>query len=98
MYLVLNMGADHQRSVFSYEQEIQLGDVILVKIGADELVSIEEKLGLALKAVKKFGENVQKNGSTLTDESSKIFQAVVAPVRLFLGVHMSGDKVELPKE
>lgn len=75
----------NHRSLFNYEQEIQLGDVILVKIGADELVSIEEKLGLALKAVKKFGESVQMDGSTLTDESSKIFQAVVAPRSPFIG-------------
>lgn len=75
----------NHRVLFDYEQELRLGDVILVKINADELVSIEEKLGLALRAVKKFGDNVDKDGKTLSDENSQIFQAVVAPRSSLIG-------------
>lgn len=61
-------------SLVSENEELQLGDVLLVKIDANEMVSIEEKLGLALKAVKKFS-----NGATsLADQDSQIFQAIVA--------------------
>ena len=79
---------DH-RVMFDYEQELRLGDVILVKIDADELVSIEEKLGLALRAIKKFGDTLQKDGTTLADAKSQIFQAVVAPRSSLVGRSLS---------
>ncbi len=70
---------------------LQEGDVFLVKINADELVSIEEKLGLALKAVKKFGSEVSVRGntSTLAEEDGRIFQAVLAPNSEFIGRSLS---------
>ncbi len=70
---------------------LQEGDVLLVKINADELVSIEEKLGLALKAVKKFGSEVTVGGntSTLAEEDGRIFQAVLAPNSEFIGRSLS---------
>lgn len=87
-FQVLSWYRNH-RSLFNQEQELLLGDVILVKIGADELVSIEEKMGLALRAVKKFGESVQKAGTNLTDGASQIFQAVVAPRSSLIGRTLS---------
>ncbi len=70
---------------------LQEGDVFLVKINADELVSIEEKLGLALKAVKKFASEVSANGntSTLAEEDGRIFQAVLAPNSEFIDRSLS---------
>lgn len=67
------------------------GDVFLVKINADELVSVEEKLGLALKAVKKFGSEVSagEKTSTLAEEDGRIFQAVLAPNSEFIGRSLS---------
>ncbi len=72
------------------DNTIQLGDVFMVKIGSDELVSIEEKLGLALKAVKKYGNEVSEgNTSSLAEEHSRIFEAVLAPKSEFIGRTLS---------
>ncbi len=72
------------------ERTLKMGDVFLVKIGSDELVSIEEKLGLALKAVKKFGNEVSEgNTSSLTEEEGRIFEGVIAPRSEFIGKTLS---------
>lgn len=65
-------------------------DLFLVKIGSDELVSIEEKLGLAIKAVKKFGSSVADTAtSSLSEQGGKILQAVLAPKSEFIGRSLS---------
>lgn len=71
------------------DNEFRPGDVLLVKTSADELVSIEEKLGLALRAVKKYGDGIIKDSSSLGDENSQIFQAVIAPRSSFIGYSLS---------
>lgn len=72
------------------KKPLQEGDVLLVKIGSDELVSMEEKLGLALKAVKKFGHEVNsEKPSTLAEEKGRIFEAILAPRSEFIGKTLS---------
>lgn len=86
-FQIFSMFRNH-RSVGMIDKEniLQSGDVILVKTSADELISVEEKMGLALKAVKKFGDNAS---STLADHHSQIFQAVIAPKSSFIGNSLS---------
>lgn len=77
---------EHQALVLHNEKNIlREGDIFLVKTGSDELVSVEEKLGLALNAVKKYGEGVKADNTSLADEDSRIFQAVIAPRSKFIG-------------
>ena len=74
----------------SDSQTLEAGDVFLVKIDSDELVSVEEKLGLALKAVKKYGDDAtQGKTSSLAEEGGRIFQAVIAPRSEFIGRTLS---------
>lgn len=63
------------------------GDVLLVKTGSDELVSIEEKLGLALRALQKYGDGEAR--SSLAGEDHRIFQGVIAPRSPFIGRSLS---------
>ncbi len=70
------------------ESCLREGDVMGVKTDADELVSVEERLGLALGAVKKFGQS-----SLPTDnDDSEVFQAVVGPKASFIGRTFSNLK------
>ncbi len=72
------------------DREMKQGDLFLVKIGSDELVSVEEKMGLALHAVKKFGAGVpDSSNTTLADEEKHIFQAFIAPRSPFAGKTLS---------
>lgn len=77
-------------SISDDEKKIQLDDVLLVKTDADELVSIEEKLGLALRAVKKYGdEGGRESAPQLANPGASIFQAFVAPKSRFIGRSLS---------
>lgn len=73
-------------SLANADRTLEVGDVLLVKTDADEIVSIEEKLGLALRAVKKFSDGVD----SLADQKSQIFQAIVAPRSSLIGRTLSG--------
>ncbi|MES2857536.1 MAG: SLC13 family permease [Bdellovibrionota bacterium] len=68
---------------------LKAGDVFLVKTDADELVSIEERMGIALRAVKKFGSESNETPTTLGESNSQIFQAIVAPRSPFIGKSLS---------
>lgn len=59
---------------------IQDNDILLVKTSPDELLSVDEKMGLVLRTVKKYGEG-------LTDEKSEplVVQALIAPRSEFVG-------------
>jgi di/tricarboxylate transporter len=61
------------------------GDIFLVKTDSDELISIDEKLGLTLNAVKKFGEGILEQNTTLSEEEHRIFKGLVAPRSEFIG-------------
>jgi len=57
------------------------GDVMFVSATPDEIVSVESEPGLALHAVKKYGEA----GEREFDESPQLVQVVVAPHSPFIG-------------
>lgn len=74
--------------ISTLEAEVQLEehDVLLVKTSPDELLSVDEKMGLALRTVKKYGEEI----ATADDGHSKmaepmIVQALVAPQSSLVG-------------
>jgi di/tricarboxylate transporter len=64
---------------------IASGDIFLVKTDSDELISFEEKLGLTLHAVKKFGDDIKENTANLAGEENRIFKALIAPHSEFIG-------------
>ncbi len=76
-------------SISDDEKVLQLDDVLLVKTDADELVSIEEKLGLALRAIKKYGADGSESAPTVAHPEATIFQAFVAPKSRFIGRSLS---------
>ena len=57
------------------------GDVMFVSATPDEIVSVESEPGLALHAVKKYGEASERE----FDESPQLVQVVVAPHSPFIG-------------
>jgi di/tricarboxylate transporter len=57
------------------------GDVLFVSATPDEIVSVESEPGLALHAVKKYGESRDRE----FDESPQLVQVVVAPHSPFIG-------------
>lgn len=61
------------------------GDIFLVKTDSDELISVDEKMGLTLNAVKKFGEKIKAENTSLSDEEHRIFKGLVAPRSEFIG-------------
>jgi di/tricarboxylate transporter len=57
------------------------GDVLFVSATPDEIVSVESEPGLALHAVKKYGDLTERE----FDESPQLVQVVVAPHSPFIG-------------
>ena len=71
-------------------ESLQHGDVLLVKMGSDELVSVEETLGLTLNAVKMYGSKIKSTGTTsLVGENKRILKALIAPKSEFVGKTVS---------
>ncbi len=71
------------RSPISSSHTIKEGDLFLVKASPEEIVSIDEKLGLALNPVKKYAQQIQ------TEEGSKeqpaLLQAIISPTSRHIG-------------
>lgn len=84
-FTVLTWLRDRQARDIEDSQVLRQGDVFLVKTDSDELISFEEKMGLTLHAVKKFGENFSEGNTSLSDEENRIFKAVIAPHSEFIG-------------
>ena len=57
------------------------GDVLFVSATPDEIVSVESEPGLALHAVKKYGESTERD----LDDVPQLVQVVVAPHSPFIG-------------
>ena len=57
------------------------GDVLFVSATPDEIVSVESEPGLALHAVKKYGESTERD----LDDAPQLVQVVVAPHSPFIG-------------
>lgn len=75
------------------DRVLQMGDVMLVETGSDELVSVEEKLGLALRAFKKYVKHTAvaegKEETTLAEEENNIIETVIGPRSSFIGKTLS---------
>lgn len=66
------------------------GDVLSVTLDVDELVSIEERYGLAVRAVRRYSYEVtDEKNTSLADQSGRIFQALIAPKSNFIGKTIS---------
>jgi di/tricarboxylate transporter len=57
------------------------GDILFVSATPDEIVSVESEPGLALHAVKKYGESTERD----LDDAPQLVQVVVAPHSPFIG-------------
>lgn len=74
-------------SILQEGLEIQANDLLLVKTSPDELLSVDEKMGLALRSVKKYGELLEKPSPTDPHASAEpmIVQGLIAPQSPFIG-------------
>ncbi|WP_374000051.1 SLC13 family permease [Bdellovibrio bacteriovorus] len=72
-------------STLDAEVKLQEHDILLVKTSPDELLSVDEKMGLALRSVKKYGEEVQSGSSVKEAEEPVIVQGLIAPQSPFVG-------------
>lgn len=71
-------------------EALQVGDGLVVKMGSDELVSMEEGLGLTLTAVKRYGSKIKSsNATSLEGEHKRILKALIAPKSEFVGKTVS---------
>ncbi len=66
------------------ESVLQVGDVLIVRASPDEIASVDGEAGLALHAVRKYGDKLQASGNEDTD-SHHLVQVVVAPHSQFVG-------------
>lgn len=86
---VVGMKRYNQRlSILQAGLVLQQNDLILVKTTPDELLSVDEKMGLALRSVKKYGEQLEKNtadGKPHEVKDPLIVQGLVAPQSALIG-------------
>lgn len=69
---------------------LQESDVFLVDTNSDELVSVEEKLGLVVRAFKKFGQGTtSKVSASHAAEANNIVEAVIGPRSPLIGKSLS---------
>jgi len=80
-FRVLGLIRNHRRMRAPYKEEpLKVGDVLLVRITPEEMVSIREEPNIELHPVKLYGEGKKKKTETNGDEETVEFvQAVVAP-------------------
>jgi di/tricarboxylate transporter len=74
-------------SIMQADLDIQYNDLLLVKASPDELLSIDEKMGLALRSVKKYGEQLEKPATDDPHASTEpmIVQGLIAPQSQLIG-------------
>lgn len=77
--------ANRPVSIQNLDLPIEAGDIFLAKMDADELVSIDEKQGLTLRAVKRYGWKLADDLTNFAEEEKHILKAVVAPHSEFIG-------------
>lgn len=71
-------------STLAPDISLQKGDILLVKTSPDELLSVDEKMGLALRIVKKYGDALNENADEKTSEAM-IVQALVSHHSPYIG-------------
>nr|BFD68958.1 SLC13 family permease [Bdellovibrio sp. HAGR004] len=67
------------------DTHLQVDDVLLVKTSPDELLSFDEKMGLALRTVKKYGAEMSDFSESLNKSEPMIVQAVISPKSSLIG-------------
>lgn len=74
-------------SILQADLTLQNNDLLLVKTTPDELLSVDEKMGLALRSVKKYGEELKKDADEKTHAVKEplIVQGLVAPNSPLIG-------------
>ncbi len=58
---------------------LQEDDIFVVNISSDELTSVEETLGLAIRAVKRYAATINEGMTSLGGEKTNLLKAVIAP-------------------
>ncbi len=64
---------------------LEVGDVLIVRAAPEELASIDKEPGLALHALKKYGEASKEEGAVAGEAEHQLVQVVVAPHSPFAG-------------
>ncbi|KYG63739.1 potassium transporter TrkA [Bdellovibrio bacteriovorus] len=87
---IVGMKRYNQRlSILQADLVLQHNDLLLVKTTPDELLSLDERMGLALRSVKKYGEQLEKNkpvdGKPRDVKEPLIVQGLVAPQSGLIG-------------
>lgn len=67
------------------DTHLQVDDVLLVKTSPDELLSFDEKMGLALRTVKKYGAEMSDSREHSDTSEPLIVQAVISPKSSLIG-------------
>lgn len=89
-FQIVSWMRDHQtQNIGKTSAPLEKSDIFLVKTSPDELISIEETLGLALRAIKKFGADGQERITSLADEDHRLFEALIGPGSEFIGQSLS---------
>lgn len=82
---IVGLKRDERRlSTLQGELIFQFDDVLLVKTSPDELASIDEKMGLALRTVKRYGEQIQLLEGH-EQEPTRIVQGLISPQSSLIG-------------
>ncbi len=73
----------------SRDATLQVGDVLFVRASPEEIASVDAEPGLALHAVRKYGDSVQADAGKDAD-ANQLVQVVVAPHSQFVGETIGG--------
>jgi len=71
------------------ESILRAGDVLLVRASPDEIASVDGESGLALHAVRKYGDTAEGDGHE-EEDPNQLVQVVVAPHSQFVGETIGG--------
>lgn len=82
---VVGVRRDGARISTMAETFLQPDDVLLVRTSPDELLSVDEKMGLALRTVKKYGAEMPEVSAHLEKSEPMIVQAVISPRSSLIG-------------
>lgn len=82
---VVGVRRDGARISTMADTQLQVDDVLLVKTSPDELLSVDEKMGLALRTVKKYGAEMSDAKEPLDKSEPMIVQAVISPKSSLIG-------------
>ncbi len=64
---------------------LEEADIFVVNITSDELMSIDEPLGIAIRSVKRFGNLISEGVTSLSHEGNQVLKTVIAPRAPLIG-------------